>query len=87
MAVGSHVRFRVSNIRPRMKCNCGSQLGLQMWSLSDLKFEKYYNKILALCFEIFLPIHIVVSVAHVQKESRVHLFTVWKLPTYLYSWG
>jgi len=36
LMAGSHVGCHVSNITLPTKCNCGSQLGLQMWNWSDL---------------------------------------------------
>jgi len=32
MAIGSHVEFCEDNVTPPMKCSCGSELGLQIWS-------------------------------------------------------
>jgi len=41
MVTGSHVRFRVCNIRLPTKCNYGSQVGVHIWSLWNLKFRRY----------------------------------------------
>jgi len=35
MTAGSDIGFDLGNVRPPTKCNCLSQLGPQIWSLSD----------------------------------------------------
>ena len=59
IAEGSHVRFCVSITKSPSKCNCRSQLDLQIWSWSYVQFRRYFQFFIVRRwrFALKLPIH------------------------------